>query len=55
LEKKRKEEKEARSYDSAWASVESSSKNQQEEDDIWDENAPMEMDEERMKEFEDFI
>jgi len=59
LARKRVEEEKAKSYDTAWAAGEASSSKgggMDESDDFWGENATFdEMDEARMKEFEDFI
>jgi hypothetical protein len=57
LAQKREAEKKARSYDHAWESTEPSTSGggDREDDDFWGENAMVEVDEARMKEFEDFI
>ncbi|CAG7852742.1 Coiled-coil domain-containing protein 25 [Serendipita indica DSM 11827] len=59
LAKKREEEKKARSYDHAWASAEPSTSKSaaaDEDEDFWGENAKTDnIDDSRMKEFEDFM
>ncbi|PVF93069.1 DUF814-domain-containing protein [Serendipita vermifera] len=58
LAKKREEEKKAKSYDYAWASAEPSTSTAgggDDDEDFWGENTKGEVDEARMKEFEDFI
>jgi len=57
LAQQREAERKARSYDHAWKSSEPSTSGggDGEDDDFWGENATVEVDEARMKEFEDFI
>lgn len=59
LARKREEEKKAKSYDAAWAAAEPSTSKAgggDEDEDFWGEDARVdEIDEAKMKEFEDFI